>query len=76
MKAFHMITYTLVIVGALNWGLVGLFDFNLVTALGLPLEMVNGLYILIGASAVYDFAMHMKYCMWCSGMMEKGKKKK
>ncbi len=33
MKYIHYIALTLVIVGALNWGLVGLFDFNIVTTL-------------------------------------------
>ena len=31
MKALHMVTFILVIIGALNWGLVGLFGFNLVS---------------------------------------------
>ncbi|HVU75422.1 MAG TPA: DUF378 domain-containing protein, partial [Candidatus Paceibacterota bacterium] len=29
----HTIAWILVIIGALNWGLIGLFDFNLVTAI-------------------------------------------
>ena len=33
MKALDLITLALVIVGGLNWGLVGLFDFDLVSAI-------------------------------------------
>ena len=63
---FHMATYLLVIVGALNWGLVGLLGFNLVNALLGSWPTVEKLvYILVGASAVYDFVAHMKYCKYC-----------
>ena len=31
MRILNVIAYILVIVGALNWGLFGLFDFNLVS---------------------------------------------
>ena len=33
MKTLQRIALVLTIIGALNWGLIGLFDFNLVTAL-------------------------------------------
>ena len=33
MRIVNIIAYILVIVGALNWGLVGFFDFNLVTSI-------------------------------------------
>src|ERR1700710_1533403 len=33
MRVVNIITLLLVIVGGLNWGLVGLFDFDLVTAI-------------------------------------------
>jgi uncharacterized membrane protein YuzA (DUF378 family) len=33
MKAFNLLTLVLVIVGGLNWGLVGLANFDLVAAL-------------------------------------------
>ena len=31
MKATNMIALTLVVIGALNWGLIGFFGFDLVT---------------------------------------------
>lgn len=62
----HMATYLLVVVGALNWGLVGLFNVNLVMLLlgGIP-GVVNVVYVLVGASAVYEFATHMGNCKVC-----------
>ena len=33
MKTLQRIALVLTIIGALNWGLIGFFDFNLVTAL-------------------------------------------
>jgi uncharacterized membrane protein YuzA (DUF378 family) len=44
----------LLIIGGLNWGLVGLFNFDLVAAIFGQLAFVSRLvYILVGLSAVY-----------------------
>lgn len=44
----------LVAVGALNWGLVGLFGFDLVATLfGRQSKLSRLVYTLVGASAVY-----------------------
>lgn len=67
MKIVHMVAYALVIVGALNWGLVGLFNFNLVTALLGTMPMLEkAIYVLVGVSAVVSAATHMKDCKECS----------
>ena len=54
MKYIDIISIVLLLIGGLNWGLVGLFDFNLVTALfgTFPL-LVKTIYGLVGLSAVY-----------------------
>jgi uncharacterized membrane protein YuzA (DUF378 family) len=66
-KLIHLVTYSLVIVGAVNWGLVGLLDLNLVNLLlGSWPILEKIVYILVGVSAVYDFVGHMKYCKYCS----------
>lgn len=65
-KTLHLVTYTLVVVGALNWGLIGLLNFNLVNALlGAWPNIEKLAYLLIGAAAAYDFAGHAKYCKIC-----------
>lgn len=44
----------LVIVGGLNWGLVGLFNYDLVAQLfGAALVVKNIVYDLVGLSAIY-----------------------
>ena len=54
MKALNIITLTLVIVGGLNWGLVGLFDFDLVATLfGAGSVLSRLVYVLVGLSAVW-----------------------
>ncbi|OGG21376.1 hypothetical protein A3D03_05650 [Candidatus Gottesmanbacteria bacterium RIFCSPHIGHO2_02_FULL_40_13] len=66
MKSLHMATYTLMAVGALNWGLVGLFKFNLVESIfGSWPSLLMLVYVLVGASAVYEFATHMSNCKLC-----------
>jgi uncharacterized membrane protein YuzA (DUF378 family) len=48
---------TLLAIGGLNWGLIGLFDFNVVAALfGADSLLTNAIYIIVGASAVYVIA--------------------
>ncbi len=67
MKALHMVSFTLLIVGGLNWGLWALFNLNLVNAVVGSMPMVEKLvYILVGVSAVYIAATHMTDCKVCS----------
>lgn len=71
-KPLHNLTYALVIVGALNWGLVGLFNFNLVnTLLGSYAMLEKLVYILVGLSAVIELINHKAICKMCSGDMKK-----
>lgn len=66
MKALHIIAFILVIVGGLNWGLVGLFDFNLVDFLFKSMPIVEKLvYILVGLSALVLIFTHSKDCKMC-----------
>lgn len=48
------IALILLIVGGLNWGLVGLFKFDLVNALfGWAPVIQNLIYIIVGIAAIY-----------------------
>ena len=54
MKALTFLALILLVIGGLNWGLFGLFQFNLVAALfGTDSLFSNIVYILVGISAVY-----------------------
>ncbi len=55
MKPLNLITLILLIVGGLNWGLVGLFDFDLVATLfGAGSLLSRIVYVLVGASALWQ----------------------
>jgi uncharacterized membrane protein YuzA (DUF378 family) len=55
MRAFNIITQVLLIVGGLNWLLVGAFDFDLVAALfGEMSPLSRVVYVLVGLSAIYQ----------------------
>lgn len=69
MKNLHFVVFTLVVVGALNWGLVGLFNYNLVNALLGSLPGLEKLvYILVGVSGVVLAVTHKNDCKICSKM--------
>jgi len=55
MKPLNLITLILLIVGGLNWGLVGLFNFDLVATLfGAGSILSRIVYVLVGASALWQ----------------------
>ncbi len=65
-KTLHMVAFLLVIVGALNWGLVGLFGINLVNSLLSFMPVLEKVvYILVGISAVYIVIGHKDDCRIC-----------
>ena len=55
MNALDWIAMVLLIVGGVNWGLVGLFNFDLVAALfGTQTAVSRVVYTLVGLSALYS----------------------
>jgi uncharacterized protein len=56
MKALNLITLMLIIVGGLNWGLVGAFEFDLVATIfgGEETAGARLIYVLVGLSALYQ----------------------
>ena len=60
-RAVNLVTLLLVIVGGLNWGLVGLLNFNLVAALFGDSSMLSRIvYVLVGLSAIWQFGPLLK----------------
>lgn len=57
MKILKLISLVLVIVGDLNWLLVGLFNFNLVTALLGDGTLSTIVYVLVGLAALYSITI-------------------
>ena len=61
LNVIDWIAMILVIVGGLNWGLIGLADFDLVATLfGAMSVLSRVVYVLVGLSAVYIAVMSMK----------------
>jgi uncharacterized membrane protein YuzA (DUF378 family) len=58
MKKIDVLATVLLVVGGLNWGLVGLFQFDLVAALfgGSSSALARVVYTLVGLAAVYQAA--------------------
>lgn len=68
MNIFDWIAFVLVIIGGLNWGLVGLFEYDLVAEIfGAGSTMGNIVYDLVGLAALYTLIMGMK-----KGMKKEG----
>lgn len=73
MKYLHMLAFLLLVVGGLNWGLVGLggfmgSDWNVVSMLLGTWPMVEwAVYVLVGLSALWLVLGHKKECAWCMG---------
>ena len=58
MKAVDIIALILIIIGAINWGLIGFFNFNLVEALfstGSPLT--NIIYAIVGICGLINIGL-------------------
>lgn len=54
MRVLNIVALILIIVGGLNWGLVGFFEYNLVDALfGEGSALSRTIYGLVGLAAVY-----------------------
>jgi len=68
MKGLDIVTATLLIIGGLNWGLVGFAEFDLVAALfGRMTALSRAVYALVGLSALYQLlqwnAMRRRWTM-------------
>lgn len=61
MKGLDVLTLILLIVGGLNWGLVGALDFDLVAALFGEASLLSRIvYTLVGLSALYQALLQFK----------------
>jgi uncharacterized membrane protein YuzA (DUF378 family) len=64
MKALHTITFSLLVIGGLNWGLM-LFGWDVATW-GLPSGVVDTIYGLVALSAIYEACTHGWRCRHCN----------
>ena len=66
-KGLHMATFILLVIGGVNWLLVGLFQWDIGSLFGGMDSIVSRIiYILIGVAAVYEMVMHKHNCRKCN----------
>lgn len=53
-KTIELIAMILIVVGAVNWGLFGLLNIDLVTLIAGKTILARLVYLLIGAAGVYE----------------------
>ncbi len=70
MKMLHMIAFILLVVGGLNWLLVGLFGWDIGALFGgMDAVLSRLIYILVGLSAIYMAVNYKSGMGGSSGMM-------
>ncbi len=61
MKVLYYIALTLVIIGALNWLLIGLFSFDLVATLFGNMSVFSRfVYVLVGIAGIISIGLYTK----------------
>lgn len=59
MKILYYISLTLVIIGAINWLLIGLFSFDLVATLFGNMSILSRIiYVLVGISGIISIGLY------------------
>jgi len=65
-KKIHMVAFLLLVIGGLNWLLLGVFQWEIGMLFGGQGEVISRLiYVLIGLAAVYEIATHKSNCRSC-----------
>ena len=58
MKIIDKIALVLIIIGAINWGLIGIFNFNLVSAIFGEMTVITRIiYGLVGVSGIWGIKL-------------------
>ncbi len=62
----HKVAFCLLVIGGLNWLVVGLWGKDLIMGvLGLSWTVAQIIYILVGVSAIVEVVGHKKNCKAC-----------
>lgn len=61
MKTLDIVVLTLVIIGAINWGLIGFLNFNLVDTLFGGIDwLTRTIYAIVGVAGIYSIMFYGK----------------
>lgn len=67
MKGLHMVAFILLIVGGLNWLLVGLFAWDVGVLFGGQMAVISRIiYVLVGLAALVEVFSHKSSCKACA----------
>jgi uncharacterized membrane protein YuzA (DUF378 family) len=67
MKGMHKLAFTLLVIGGLNWLLVGLFKWDIGMLFGGQAALISRIiYILVGLSALWEIFTHKSNCKMCT----------
>jgi uncharacterized membrane protein YuzA (DUF378 family) len=71
MKSLHAVTFILLIVGGLNWLLLGLFGWEIGMIFGGQVALISRIiYVLVGVSAINEIVIHKSMCKTCGEGMK------
>jgi uncharacterized membrane protein YuzA (DUF378 family) len=63
MKYLQYITYALIIIGALNWGMIGLFNIDVVTSIFGPMTVLSRLiFTFVGIAGLTNLILELTVC--------------
>ena len=57
MEILQKIALVFTIIGAINWGLIGLFDYNLVTTIFGESVLTTIIYIIVGIAGIINIGL-------------------
>jgi hypothetical protein len=64
-----MVTFILLVVGGLNWLLLGLFNWDIGMLFGGQTALISKIvYVLVGLSAINEIVIHRSICRMCGDM--------
>lgn len=65
-----MVTFTLLVIGGLNWLVFALFGWDVGQLFGgMEATASKAVYVLVGLSGLYEIATHKKNCKLCGTSM-------
>ncbi|MEK7585582.1 MAG: DUF378 domain-containing protein [Patescibacteria group bacterium] len=64
MKGLHTISFILLIIGGLNWLIMGIWETDLGAWLGGG-GIATTIYVLVGLAAIYELLTHKSRCKAC-----------
>ena len=68
MKVLHIVTFLLLVIGGINWLLVGLTGWDIGVLFGGQNALIARIiYILVGLAAIVEIATHKQNCKTCGG---------